>query len=119
MPRPRPIPTAIPLVVALTAAGCGLFGGEATRPEVVPPSERHCEVKRNFSCYVRVPAATFWMGAQADDPAGPAYDPEALPDEGPPRQVTLGAYWIRAYEAMASDVAKCIDAGACQSPTPA
>lgn len=47
---------------------------------------------------VLVPPGSFLMGAQADDPAAPGYDPLALPGEGPPREVEVAAFFLSKYE---------------------
>jgi formylglycine-generating enzyme required for sulfatase activity len=48
--------------------------------------------------FVLIPGGTFLMGAQADDPAGPNYDPLTIPEEGPVHEVTLEAFFISKYE---------------------
>jgi serine/threonine protein kinase/formylglycine-generating enzyme required for sulfatase activity len=47
---------------------------------------------------VLLPGGTFWMGAQATDPKGQNYDPEAASDEGPVHRVTLSPYFMAKYE---------------------
>ncbi len=47
---------------------------------------------------VLVPGGSFLMGAQRDDRNGPNYDPRAFSEEGPPHEVTLGAYFLSKYE---------------------
>jgi len=47
---------------------------------------------------VLIPAGSFWMGGQADDPAGQNYDPSAEDDEGPVHRVSLSPYLISKYE---------------------
>lgn len=48
---------------------------------------------------VYVQGGTFWMGAQADDPAGQNYDPDAFSWDAPVHQVTLTQnYYIGQYE---------------------
>lgn len=53
------------------------------------------------------------MGAQSADPAGAAYDPDARPDEGPVREITLPSYWILRHEVPAYTVGRCIQSGQC------
>ena len=48
--------------------------------------------------FVLIPGGTFWMGAQADDPAGRNYDPQAALDEQPVHEVELPAYFVSKYE---------------------
>ncbi len=43
---------------------------------------------------VRLPGGTFSMGAQAKDPKGMNYDPEAQKSEGPVHEVTLSPFLI-------------------------
>jgi len=47
---------------------------------------------------VLLPGGTFTMGAQAENPAGPNYDPEARPREGPVHEVTLDPFFVSKYE---------------------
>jgi formylglycine-generating enzyme required for sulfatase activity len=47
---------------------------------------------------VLIPGGTFWMGAQATDPNGRNFDPQAEEDEGPVREVTLSPYFLSKYE---------------------
>ena len=50
---------------------------------------------------VLIPGGTFWMGAQANDPNGRNYDPEAEVNEsdgGKPIRVTVDAYFLSKYE---------------------
>jgi formylglycine-generating enzyme required for sulfatase activity len=81
-------------------------------PAPLPEAYRD-ELNRGYDAFVLVPAGTFWMGAQRDDPNGPAYDPEARPDEGPPRRVTLPAFRVMRFEASESTFRECVDAGWC------
>jgi formylglycine-generating enzyme required for sulfatase activity len=54
------------------------------------------------------------MGAQATDTAGPGYDPDATPEEGPPRRVTVGALTAHVREVDARSYRLCVQAGACR-----
>ena len=49
---------------------------------------------------VLLPAATYWMGAQWDDPTAVNYDPEAKTGnrEGPPVEVDVDAFFVSKYE---------------------
>jgi formylglycine-generating enzyme required for sulfatase activity len=47
---------------------------------------------------VLVPGGSFHLGAQASDPAAPGFDREARPEEGPVREVALGAFLIGKHE---------------------
>jgi formylglycine-generating enzyme required for sulfatase activity len=47
---------------------------------------------------VLLPGGTDWLGAQASDPNGPNYDPDAGPDEGPVHQVTLTPFLLAKHE---------------------
>jgi formylglycine-generating enzyme required for sulfatase activity len=47
---------------------------------------------------VLIPGGAFWMGAQADDPNEPNYDPQAGTDESPVHEVELSAYFLSKYE---------------------
>jgi len=48
--------------------------------------------------FVLLPGGTFTMGAQASDPSGPNYDPQAQGDEGPPHAVSLTPFFLSKYE---------------------
>ncbi len=51
---------------------------------------------------VLIPGGTFSMGAQREDPAAPNHDPDASPDEGPIRSVTVPPYLIGKHEVTQS-----------------
>jgi formylglycine-generating enzyme required for sulfatase activity len=76
-------------------------------PAGAPPSEMQCEHNRSNGCFLQIPAGTVWLGAQATDPAGPAYDPDARPDEGPPREVAVPSFWMQEYEYDFTTYARC------------
>jgi len=59
------------------------------------PEYRH---RQTGIIFVRVPGGTFWMGAQAEDPKGPNYDPDARKNEGPVHEVTLSPFLMAKYE---------------------
>jgi formylglycine-generating enzyme required for sulfatase activity len=60
---------------------------------------------------VLIPGETFRMGAQADDADGPNYDPEAVPTEGPVREVTLEPYLIAKHECTQAQWAAMTEGG--------
>lgn len=78
------------------------------------PGRYACEVEGAVGdCYVRVPAGTFLMGAQAADPSAPAHDEHARTDEGPPHRVTLPAYRILRREVSVRTFFHCVKDGWC------
>jgi formylglycine-generating enzyme required for sulfatase activity len=94
------------VVVALAAlVGCGRGGP--------PPYSCATHATPLAACFTSVPGGTFVQGAQSTTPNAPGYDPAARPDEGPPHEVTLSAYWIQTDEVTASAFAECQRAGAC------
>ncbi|MCB9664999.1 MAG: SUMF1/EgtB/PvdO family nonheme iron enzyme [Alphaproteobacteria bacterium] len=86
----------------------------AGEPE--PPPLQRCTFGKDDleTCYVQVPGGSFLMGAQATDPAAPGYDPEALPDEGPPHRVTVSPTWILRDEVLVSTFSACVDTSVCR-----
>ncbi|MCA9322309.1 MAG: SUMF1/EgtB/PvdO family nonheme iron enzyme [Planctomycetes bacterium] len=56
--------------------------------------------------FVLIPSSTYVMGARRPEsvlqPAGPNLDPQALPNESPPHEVTLSAYLIGKHEVTQS-----------------
>ncbi|HEV8112475.1 MAG TPA: bifunctional serine/threonine-protein kinase/formylglycine-generating enzyme family protein [Planctomycetota bacterium] len=54
----------------------------------------------NGLVFVLVPGGTFEMGAQADDPTGPHYDPQAglIAPESPVQEVALAPFFLSKYE---------------------
>ena len=48
--------------------------------------------------FVLIPAGTFHMGAQKEDPTGPNYDPHAQSDESPVKPVKLSAFLVSKFE---------------------
>jgi formylglycine-generating enzyme required for sulfatase activity len=48
--------------------------------------------------FVLIPGGSFWMGAQATDPKGQNFDPNAVANESPVKLVTLGPYFLSKYE---------------------
>ncbi|QDU69973.1 bifunctional serine/threonine-protein kinase/formylglycine-generating enzyme family protein [Engelhardtia mirabilis] len=47
---------------------------------------------------VLLPGGTFLMGAQSEDPSAPGFDPQAVPNEGPPHEVTLEPFLMSKFE---------------------
>jgi serine/threonine protein kinase/formylglycine-generating enzyme required for sulfatase activity len=54
--------------------------------------------ERSGIVLVLLPGGKFLMGAQATDPDGPNYDPQALPSEAPVHEVTLSPFFLSKYE---------------------
>jgi formylglycine-generating enzyme required for sulfatase activity len=96
--------------MATLTAGCGWGTASAPTPSYT------CAAKATpiLGCFVAIPGSTFTMGAQAADPAGKAYDPDARPDEGPPHEVTVAPFWIQQEEVTAAAFASCLAHGACR-----
>jgi formylglycine-generating enzyme required for sulfatase activity len=61
--------------------------------------------------FVTIPACTFYMGAQKDNPNGLNYDPEADANESPVHEVTLSSYEIGRYPVTVREYAEFIEAG--------
>lgn len=105
------------LVVCLgvvAAAAAWRFAPRGEPAEQVPDSALHCgPAKAPWTCFLRVPGATFWMGAQSEDPAAPGYDAAATANEGPMRPVTVGPFWIMRHEAPVGLFRACVNAGKC------
>ena len=98
------------VLVALLAAHCAWMS-----PRPAPPDDRRCDVHMSRGCFRQIAGGTFWMGAHSADPAGAAFDPDARPDEGPARQVTLSSFWIQSTSATWADYSLCVQAGPCAS----
>lgn len=67
------------------------------RPERDPAGGRLRMTGDSGIVLILVPGGTFTMGAQAEDPDAPHYDPGAQPDEAP-HAVTLDPYFISKFE---------------------
>jgi formylglycine-generating enzyme required for sulfatase activity len=67
------------------------------------------------ACFAPVPAGSFKRGAQAVDPNGAGYDPLARPDQGPPRDETVAAFWMMSSEATVGQYDICMHAGKCSA----
>jgi formylglycine-generating enzyme required for sulfatase activity len=80
-----------------------------------PPEAARCPAGRRdaYGCYALVPAGRFLMGAQASSEGQPGYDPDAAPDEGPPRWVELPAFWMLRTEVSAALYHACTQEGWC------
>jgi formylglycine-generating enzyme required for sulfatase activity len=83
--------------------------------ESPPPDDTRCERNPRDGCWLRLPAAEVLLGAQSTDPEAPGYDPDALPDEGPVRTVSLPAFWISRNEAPTGAWNACQRAGRCDA----
>jgi len=106
------------VLVGLSAAILARWIGPPQWPTSGPPEELRCDVHTSDQCFVRVPGGSFLMGAQADDPGSAGYDPAALPHEGPPTQVNVGAFWIQKTEKGPELVGLCRDEGGCDFEVP-
>jgi len=67
------------------------------------PAERDADgqlvkTERMGLVFVLLPAGTFTMGAQSQDPLGPNYDPDTWRREGPPIEVDVPAFFLSKYE---------------------
>ncbi len=69
-----------------------------TVPERDPATGKLKLTEETGLVFVLIPAGTFTMGAQKEDPSGPNHDPGAHSGEGPPHEVTLKAYFLSKYE---------------------
>ena len=105
--------------IARSSVWLGLAGCGALTPSGPPASLRCDSPQHDAGCFVRIPGGTFWMGAQASDPAKPRYDQDARPDEGPVRSVTLAPYWLQADEAVLFGWSACVRDGTCPKPVDA
>ncbi|MFY9341831.1 MAG: SUMF1/EgtB/PvdO family nonheme iron enzyme, partial [Planctomycetota bacterium] len=47
---------------------------------------------------VLIPGGEVWVGAQSRSPTGPRYEPEATPNEGPPKRVRLAPFLLAKHE---------------------
>jgi formylglycine-generating enzyme required for sulfatase activity len=101
------------IAIILATAGVTFFVGSKVTFEEPPPESLRCNAVPSKKCFVYIPAGTFWFGAQATDPEQPGYDPDALPNEGPPRKVHMEGYWIQKREQTWDTIEECIQAGAC------
>ena len=73
-----------------------LSSGDEPWPD--PETDRYRIEEETGIVLVLLPAGSFLMGAQALDPEGPGYDPEAENMESPVHEVTLDAFLISKYE---------------------
>jgi formylglycine-generating enzyme required for sulfatase activity len=86
----------------------------AYEPGEALPDKMLCDKPSPDSrCFFHVPKTTYWMGAQASDPAGRNHDPAARPEEGPVHEVTVGPFLIAKFEVLAHHYALCLEAGYC------
>lgn len=87
----------------------------AGEPE--PPGQLRCGEPGAFEldCFVQIPTTTFRRGAQATDSTAPHHDPAALPDEGPPQEVTVSSFWIQKFEVPVSTYGRCVGSNWCDT----
>lgn len=79
---------------------------------VAPPDT--CDARRVPGCAVLVPAATVTLGAQSTAPQADGFDPDAGPEEGPPRRVTVPAFRLHRAEVTRADWLACEAEDACR-----
>ncbi|MCA9572640.1 MAG: formylglycine-generating enzyme family protein, partial [Myxococcales bacterium] len=106
------------LVSALALAGLAWFAWRAVQPIVpsAPDAVWRCDDPANQGrsvCFVRVAGGVFLMGAQADDPDAPGFDPAAEPQEGPVHEVTVRPFWMLHTELTVGAYRACVREGAC------
>jgi formylglycine-generating enzyme required for sulfatase activity len=119
---PAPVSAPAPVVAAgPVGLQVGADGRVLPRSGAAPPEAWQCgrggqvEAIVSQACFVQVPAARFWMGAQASDPAGRGYDPKAEPHEGPVHEVEVAGFWVQRQEVSAALYAACLEAGWCRA----
>ncbi|HZT32156.1 MAG TPA: SUMF1/EgtB/PvdO family nonheme iron enzyme [Bryobacteraceae bacterium] len=59
--------------------------------------------------WVTIPAGSFLMGAQKEDPDGPNYDADAYGQEGPVREVPLEAYQMGRYPVTVEEYGRFVE----------
>ncbi len=52
--------------------------------------------------FVLIPGGTTWIGAQSENPKGRNYDPQAVPNEGPPHEAPIDPIFIAKHECTAA-----------------
>ncbi len=98
-------------LLPLVLAGCRL--GPTSEP---PPSgPRLCHQSPVAGCFVEIEAGSGLLGAQAEIPAGPGFDPLTDGSERPVRSPALPGFWLQRDEVRSGDFARCLEAGACQA----
>ncbi len=112
------------LIAGMLGCGGGVDAAKAPPGEAVPrldadgsslPAHWRCAGDPWPShCFVEIPGARVRLGAQALDPAGPHYDPEATPSEGPVREVEVAPFALAYLEVGTADYRRCVQAGACR-----
>lgn len=114
----------IVLIVAGCFSGSTGSGGPGPGPKVKrlpyageaePPEKIRCGERPHAGCWVEIPAGDVVLGAQADAPEGLAYDPAALPPEGPVTSTRLPGFWIQRTEATVGQFALCVTQGRCDA----
>jgi sulfatase modifying factor 1 len=127
--KARPALAVLALLVLLGAVGGALWvvgqrgAGHRSGHDGPPPEGMfRCDPQGDFfrealeGCFVWIEGDSFLMGAQADDPGEPGYDPLAQPHEGPPRQVRVDGFWVQPMEVQVSSYRECVRQGGCQEP---
>jgi serine/threonine protein kinase/formylglycine-generating enzyme required for sulfatase activity len=78
------------------------WDGEGEPSEIQLPrhnAEGHIKVGDGTGIvFVLIPGGEFLMGAQNKDENAPNYDPQALPEESPPRRVELAPFFLARHE---------------------
>lgn len=111
-PRESPPPQPAPAPPATAPQAHADPPASAAPPDLLPrPGDRASLAVQGARV---VPAGTFIMGAQSTDPTAPGYDPAALPDEAPPRQVAISAFRMDVREVKEYDFGRCVASGACK-----
>lgn len=75
--------------------------GQAGDPRLANPEEN----------WVEIPGGAFLMGAQAEDPDAPGYDPEAFADESPVRRVRVKPFALGRYPVTVQEFRRFVEAG--------
>jgi formylglycine-generating enzyme required for sulfatase activity len=98
----------------LAAGAIGVLACRGGERGESPPRLEACRERTELGCFLKVPGGEFLRGAQASDPAAPGYDPDAQPDEGPPRPTRVGRFWIQLGEVTVSHYRACLRSGGCR-----
>ncbi|MCB9663349.1 MAG: SUMF1/EgtB/PvdO family nonheme iron enzyme [Alphaproteobacteria bacterium] len=110
---PASLRARLPEILAVLAV-CGIAWRLWPHAEEGPPAQHRCtDPHRADACFLRLEGGRFLQGAQALDPTAPGHDPDALPEEGPPRTVEVGPFWLQQTEATVGQYRACVRAGAC------
>lgn len=101
-------------IIAATLSACTW-----TASRTGPPRELRCSEVGGNDCFLQIEGGSFHMGAQASNPSGPGYDPDARPEEGPVREIQVPSFWIQTSETTWPTWRMCVDAGVCPAEGPA